>query len=221
MAKPKKNVTGEIYGRLTITGDAPYRSKDRRVYVQCICGNTKDVLLGDLRRGDTQSCGCYLQEQITKHGDAHARLYKIYHGMLNRCYLKTTIHFHNYGGRGITVCDEWKENYEVFRNWALNNGYQDNLTIDRKNVNGNYEPENCQWLSQHLQQRNKQAVPNCSSKYVGVSRCKGTNFWLSYVKINRKMKSLGRFPSELEAAKTRDQYILNNNLEHFRLNNVL
>ena len=74
MTKPKKNVTGEVYGRLTITGDAPQQTKDRRVFVKCVCGNTKDVLLGDLRRGDTSSCGCLLKESITKHGDAHARL---------------------------------------------------------------------------------------------------------------------------------------------------
>lgn len=221
MAKPKKNVVGEIYGRLVITGDAPYRSKDRRVFVECECGTTKDVLLGDLRRGDTVSCGCYLQEVITKHGGSYERLYKIYHGMLNRCYLKSSDSYVNYGAKGVVVCIDWLNSYEAFRDWALDNGYTSELTIDRKNVTGNYEPGNCHWIPEAMQQRNKRPLKGGSSAYVGVAHCKQTGKWVAMIKVCGKQKNLGRRDTDLEAAKLRDQYIVDNKLEGFYMNGVL
>ena len=221
MAKPLKDVTGEVYGRLTILGNAPYRSKDRRVFTICTCGTVKDILLGDLRRGDTVSCGCYLKEVITSHGDAGTRLYKIYKGMLNRCYLKTIPGYLNYGALGVTTCQSWRDSYEVFRKWALSSGYNKNLTIDRKDVYGNYEPSNCQWLSNKHQQRNKRDVPNTSSKYCGVSWCKKTNKWYASIKTDGKLKNLGRYLTELEAAIARDTFIVSNKLLHYKLNKVL
>jgi hypothetical protein len=219
MAKPKKNVVGEVYGRLTITGDAPYRTKDRRVYVQCECGNAKDVLLGDLRRGDTVSCGCYLKEVIMVHGDATTRLYKIFKGMHNRCCLPSTTRYVEYGGRGIRVCPEWHD-YEVFRAWALTHGYEDTLSIDRKDNDKNYEPDNCRWIPKGHQQRNKRVI-GASSQYVGVTKCKQTGRWLAMIKVDGKQKNLGRYDTEAEAAKARDNYIVVNALEHYIMNNIL
>lgn len=219
--KPKKNVIGEVYGRLTITGDAPYRSKDRRVYVSCTCGSSKDVLLGDLRRGDTVSCGCFLTEVITTHGDSYTRLYKIYKGMMNRCYLKTQSQYRLYGGRGIVVCGAWRDSYEAFRDWAVVSGYDDSLTIERRQVNGNYEPDNCGWIPMEFQHRNKQAIKGSSSQYIGVSKCKQTGRWLAKFKIGQAQKNLGRYDTELEAAQARDQYIVDNGYTNFRLNGVL
>lgn len=219
--KPKKNVIGEVYGRLIITGDAPYRSKDRRVFVTCKCGNNKDVLLGDLRRGDTVSCGCYLKEVITSHGDSYTRLYKLYKGMLNRCYLPTQEQYLHYGGRGIVVCDSWRTSYESFRDWALSHGYDDSLTIERCNVDGNYEPRNCEWIPMELQHRNKQVVKGASSQYIGVSKCKQTGKWLAMFKVGRSQKNLGRYTTELEAAQARDRHILVNGYRNFHMNGVL
>lgn len=220
MAKPKKDVTGEVYGRLTILGDAPYRSKDRRVFVICSCGNTKDVLLGDLRRGDTVSCGCYLTEVITKHGDHKTKLYRIYHGMLNRCYLENTDRFTDYGGRGIAVCKEWRESFDAFKAWAISNGYTDDLSIDRKDVDGNYEPSNCRWIPLSEQQRNKRKQLNKSSVFLGVAKCKQTKKWIATIKVNGKLKNLGRYSDEKEAATVRDNYIKLNNLSNYKLNNL-
>lgn len=219
--KPKKCVVGEVYGRLTIIGDAASHTKDRRVNVQCICGNTKVVLLNSLRRGDTTSCGCYLKEVITSHGDSHTRLYKIYKGMLNRCYLPSMSRYESYGGRGIGVCAEWRSSYESFRAWALGKGYDDSLTIERIDVDGDYEPSNCEWIPSTLQARNKQTVKNTSSRYIGVCHCRQTGKWLSYIKIDRVMKNLGRYDTELDAAIARDNYIVSNGYANFHMNNVL
>lgn len=82
----------------------------------------------------------------TKHGKSRTRLYKIYHGMKQRCLNPNNPEFKNYGGRGITICDEWLADFMSFYEWAKENGYEENLSIERKNVNGNYEPDNCEWI---------------------------------------------------------------------------
>lgn len=89
------------------------------------------------------------------HGDTGTRLHRIWQNMKARCYRKSAREYENYGGRGITVCEEWRSNYEKFKEWAINNGYADNLTIDRINVNGNYEPTNCRWITNKEQQNNR------------------------------------------------------------------
>lgn len=218
MSKPRKDVTGETYGRLVITGNAPDRSKDRRVYVFCACGNTKDVLLGSLRNGDTTSCGCYLQEVITTHGDHNTRLYKLYHGMLNRCYLPAMSRYAEYGGRGITVCNEWRTDFAAFRSWAEQSGYTDELSIDRRDNDGNYEPGNCRWIPLGNQQRNKRKLSGTSSQYLGVSLCKQTGRWQAMIKVDGKQKNLGRHPDEITAARVRDAYITDNGIKNFKLN---
>lgn len=86
---------------------------------------------------------------------SYDRLYKIHQGMKARCYKANNENYKNYGGRGISICDEWRKNYKVFKEWAINNGYRDDLTIDRIDVNGNYEPSNCRWITIREQQRNK------------------------------------------------------------------
>lgn len=108
-----------------------------------------------LKNGAIKSCGCLLREATSKrrykHGESNGRLvtrlYIIWTNMKRRCFYPKDINFHRYGGRGITVCPEWRNNYSLFRFWAILNGYQNNLTIDRINNDGNYEPDNCQWLT--------------------------------------------------------------------------
>ena len=92
------------------------------------------------------------------HGESNTRLYNIWECMKTRCYNKHHIKYHNYGGRGISICDSWKNSYINFRDWALMNGYNENLTIDRINVNGNYEPSNCQWITHAEQQKNRRTT---------------------------------------------------------------
>lgn len=103
-----------------------------------------------------------------KHNMTHTRLYRTWCNMKGRCYRKTMKRYNMYGGRGIKVCDEWKKSFICFADWALTNGYQDNLTIDRIDVNGNYEPNNCRWVSNLEQQSNR--TNNRFIKYKGETK---------------------------------------------------
>ena len=123
----------------------------------CDCGNEKIVSSGDFRKGNYQSCGCYRKEWAKTHGDSRTRLYVIWCRMKSRCYDANVKEYNNYGGRGIVICDEWIHGYEEFKTWSLNNGYLSSLTIDRKDNNGNYSPENCQWIT---------LSDNCKKRFV-------------------------------------------------------
>ena len=163
----KIDLMGQKFNRLTVIGDLEKRNKGRNVVwlCRCICGNLVDICSGSLRRGSTQSCGCLSRERTSKmglknkgknnssfkHGGAirhhQLRLYGIWKGMKTRCRNPNRKTYRWYGGKGISICDEWKHDFLAFKEWALANGYQENLTIDRKDSSGNYEPSNCQWLT--------------------------------------------------------------------------
>ena len=93
-----------------------------------------------------------------KHGLKHTRQYRIWLQMKNRCFNKNTSRYKDYGGRGITVCDEWRNDFKAFYDWSMSNGYSDDLTIDRINNDGDYEPNNCRWVTMKVQNRNSR---NC------------------------------------------------------------
>lgn len=124
-----------------------------RVLCKCRCGKDKRISKYSLSNGITKSCGCY--KSNSTHKKSKSRLYSIWCDMKNRCYNPNIKNYKHYGERGIEVCNEWKHNFVEFEKWALANGYKDNLTIDRKNVNGNYEPSNCRWATSKQQSTNK------------------------------------------------------------------
>lgn len=153
---------GEKFGKLTILKEIEPKlisNKPRRMFqCECECGNIIETQLALLRNGHTSSCGCYQKQRVsetqTKHGlaDKHP-LYLVWKNMKKRCDNPNATEYKNYGGRGITYCLEWKE-FQNFYDWAISNGWQDKLTIDRIDTNNNYCPENCRWVDMKTQENN-------------------------------------------------------------------
>lgn len=157
--KRPMNLSGRKFGRLTVISEAErVLYKERRWLCKCDCGNNKVILQGSLLTGKTKSCGCLQSEtsrrKATKHNLCGTRIYNTYNNMIKRCYHPSQKDYEIYSGRGIKVCDEWLNSFSKFVEWALNNGYDDTLTLDRIDVNGNYEPSNCRWVTYKEQMRN-------------------------------------------------------------------
>ncbi len=151
------DITGERFGKLCVIGRADTNtttSGNAKWICKCDCGNITTVIGSKLRNGHTKSCGCNRISNIAK-GHSKERLYRIWYKMKVRCYKEDDEHYKWYGGRGIRVCDEWLNDFLIFREWALTHGYSRTLSIDRIDVNGNYEPSNCRWVSQKIQANNK------------------------------------------------------------------
>lgn len=172
-----EDITGKRFGKLVVLeranlhGSAEYRCR-------CDCGTTKIIKADYLLQGHTQSCGCGEAENrktlwTRTHGGRamvqgarsrryNERLYDVWNAMKSRCYNPKVNCYHNYGGRGISVCEEWRHDFPAFQKWALDNGYDENAeygkcTIDRIDVDGNYEPSNCRWVDMKVQSQNKRS----------------------------------------------------------------
>ena len=148
----KKDLTGQRFGMLVAVRDV---GKKNRAYIWecvCDCGNTLHVRGAVLSNGHTKSCGCLRKEGPRKpsysHGLSKTRLYRIWSNMKSRCLNPKVHNYKHYGGKGVSVCDEWLQNFKAFYDWAIASGYKDDLTIDRKDSDGNYCPENCCWITQ-------------------------------------------------------------------------
>lgn len=163
------DLTGQKYGRLTVIERAGRTAHGEHAKWVCLCecGNVTTVIGKNLRNGNTTSCGCAHKEQMSQigkanrtHGKSHTRLHKVWAGMIGRCYNPRKPYYKWYGGRGITVCDEWRNDFQSFYDWAMANGYDPDAprwdcTIDRIDVDGNYEPSNCRWVTMAEQNKNK------------------------------------------------------------------
>lgn len=161
----KHDFRGKRFGKLLAIEPTEERIHGKIVWrCRCDCGNYCMVMSTRLASGHTKSCGCYNSEHTVKmnttHGGTHTRLYSIWASMKTRCLNPNSKAYHYYGGRGISICDEWKDNFSAFRDWALSNGYRDDLTLDRIDSDKDYSPENCKWSTWHEQRINQRRMKN-------------------------------------------------------------
>ncbi|HET8689319.1 MAG TPA: AP2 domain-containing protein [Methanosarcina sp.] len=197
------------------------QSKQKRKYglYKCKCGNMFKSQIYNVDNGNTNSCGCYAKYQAIKsntiHGKSTTDLYKVYRGMLTRCYSEAYKEFHYYGGARVIVCDEWRNDFISFYNWAINNQYKKGLSIDRIDSSGNYEPSNCRWANNVTQSRNRRLLFSSNSTgFRGVTYRKDNDKYRSRITVDNKLISIGNFKTAIEAAKAYDDFVIKNNLEH-------
>lgn len=183
---PKRSdLVGKRFGRLVVI--EPSFTKYNKLHWKCLCdcGNFTNVQTEYLTHGNTKSCGC-LQKEIsgkifkklnTTHGETNTRLFRLWCKIKSRCYSEGSTGYHNYGKRGIKMCDEWKSNFLSFKDWAIKSGYREEVlssgknkwTIDRINNDGDYEPLNCRWVTIKTQSRNRRT--NKTYEYNGKQMC--------------------------------------------------
>ena len=189
------------------------------------CGSEFEARTQHIKSNITKSCGCYgrqttLEGRNTKHSLSNSRVFHIWSSMKRRVLNPNTSNYNNYGGRGITICDEWKNDVKSFYDWAISNGYSDELSIDRIDNDGDYCPENCRWTTKSIQSRNTRVYKNNSSGFKGVSYTKAHKKFKAQIKVNKILYHLGYFQTAEEGAIAYNNYIIENNLGGFILNEI-
>ena len=193
------DMTGQKYGKLTVLERVGTKSHSSQWMCICDCGNKVVVGRNNLIHNHTKSCGCLKHREAVNrtHGQSETRLYFVWRNMLNRCFNSKVRDYPNYGGRGITVCQEWKEDFQVFSDWAFANGYngtakRGEYTLDRVDTNGNYEPSNCRWITikeQTNNQRSNHVVIFNGEKYTLAQLAEATG--IPYKTLHKRINKLG------------------------------
>lgn len=193
------DLTGKRFGRLTVVSRAENGKGSRaRWLCRCDCGNERVVYGYSLKSGNTRSCGCLRAEtskdKATTHGMSKTSLFHVWWAMMERCTNKNSKSYKNYGGRGISVCDEWLDSTTFF-NWALSSGYEEGLTIERIDVNDGYKPSNCKWVTKKEQARNK--TNSFIVEIDGESKCLAEwceIYEINYFTVHQRIAKLGWSP---------------------------
>ena len=197
------DITGQRFGRLIAIKSTRVQGKQTYWECMCDCGSVVEISLGNLRSGNTTSCGCALKDSLIKRNLTHnlskTKLYYVHNTMRQRCGNPNNTSYPRYGGRGITVCEEWM-NFESFYNWAIESGYKEGLSIDRIDNDGNYEPSNCRWETPVNQARNRRAKGKL--KETGISKRKNGQYW-ARITVNGITFDLGSYDTLEEAIEAR------------------
>lgn len=170
--QPFSELANARFGKLIIISESDMNLRSRFVVVKCDCGTEKTARLADIKFGRITNCGCVRNQkniERAKHHLCQHKLYRVWRGIIERCEYKKHRYFSRYGGRGIIVCPEWRNDFMKFYKWALLNGWKPGLEIDRKDNDGNYEPDNCRIADRKMQTRNK--YNNRIIEYNGRSMC--------------------------------------------------
>lgn len=183
--------------------------KHYAIYECPFCGKHFKTSLNLVQRKETKSCGCYrgifAKAKHTKHGMCRTELYTHWSAMKQRCNYKKGQYYHIYGGRGIIVASEWSS-FRIFKEWAMSNGYNDGMYLDRINNDGNYEPLNCRWVNSVVNAQNTQLLRKTNkSGYRGV--CFRFNKWVAQIQYNGKPRHLGLFPTKEQAAQAYNNFV--------------
>lgn len=200
-------------------------SRKRRygIYECPFCKVHFKTVTADVKNGKSTKCLSCARKVSTnaKHNDSKTRLYNIWCSIIGRVENKKNKSYEDYGGRGVTICDEWRNNYPSFKKWALQNGYSNSLKIDRVDNDLGYFPNNCRWTTQTIQSRNTRRLRSTNtSGYRGVSWHKKQQKFSSRITVDSITINLGSYSTDIEAAKAYDEYVIKNNLEH-TLNGVV
>ena len=200
----RKDLTGQVFGRLVVISFAGVaKSGDALWNCKCSCGNDFIAKAAHLKGKDTSSCGCLKREMHTKHNGCNRPEYAVWEGMIQRCTNPKATHYADYGGRGIEVCERWRD----FANFIKDMGERPGTTfsIDRIDGNGNYEPENCRWATKSEQVHHLRIFKTNTSGAVGVFHDKKCNTYRASISVNNKTRSLGSFKNLSEAIEARRQ----------------
>jgi len=180
------------------------------------CGCEYEANKYNVNRGYSTKCRpCGYKSSTTKNSKRgrKSKLYPVWQAMKQRCSNPKDKNFHHYGGRGISVCDEWSD-YEVFYDWALSSGYKNKLTLERTDNDKGYSPSNCEWATQQVQTINQRMSKTNTSGYIGVHPQAKDNIFIAAVRYNGKRHYIGCYKDKVEAARERDAFILNNKFPH-------
>jgi hypothetical protein len=209
---------GKRFGKLVVVQKSNKLTKDGRKYWECVCDCGETVFALTHHFHESKKCNkCETEHKKIDnctHGLSSKRLYHVWLNFRDRCENSLNKQYSGYGGRGITVCDEWRNDPTDFIKWAEGNGYKEGLQIDRIDNDGNYSPENCRFVTQHENLKNKGKYTNNTSGYKGVYalKYKSSIYFLAKQVVNGKQVYLGSYKTAMEAAKIRDKYVISNNL---------